>query len=288
MVAQAHIGVHEVRVPDREPDAEPGNARSLGERVEDRHLFEAAAELAAGLDRAGRGGTAAVVNLAVALVGDEDEVVLPGEGHQAFQPFEAGDRTLRVGGRAEIGQRDAREDIGAETLVIRQETGSFVRGHADRFRPGGDRGAEIDLVEGVRHQDHRPAAGLALRHRRQRRHEQRLAGAGDRDHVGRRVDRRFRAAIAPAGPGRDGGPRVLGPAHRRVAAPQGGIRENRLADRVRRVVPGFAQGQRDRLKPRRRLDRTEQRAQAIERVSADLQEAIVEHRPAMAPGKPGL
>src|SRR5262249_35209447 len=100
VIPEAQKAGDQLGIAGDEARAQPGGARALRERVEDEQIARLAAERGAGLEPAGR--RRAVIDLRVALVDDDDEIVLPREADDALQVGEIGDRTLRIAGRAEI------------------------------------------------------------------------------------------------------------------------------------------------------------------------------------------
>ena len=122
-----------------------------------------------------------------------------GQCDQRLKIVLVGDRALRVGGRAEIGDRGPRQQRLGERRIVGQVAGGGRR--RDEHRLGGDGGGGhgIDLIEGVRNQDRRPLAAFALGAEGKGRVEQPLARAVQRrDPRRRQVD-----AIAALQPARD-------------------------------------------------------------------------------------
>ena len=91
-----------------EAGAEAGGVGALGERVEDHHPLGVGAGGGGDLERAGGRGVA--VDLGVALVGEDAEVVALGERHEGAPVAGVGDRPLRVGGGAEVAEGGAVEE----------------------------------------------------------------------------------------------------------------------------------------------------------------------------------
>ena len=166
-----------------------------------------------GRERARRRGVA--VDLAVALVGEDAEVVALGEREEAAPVGRVGDRALRVRRRADVGERDPVEERRRQRGVVGQEAGLGGRRHRHRLGAGGERRGAVGLVERVRHQHRRPRARLGLGREREGGVEQALAGAVQRDHLGVGVDR---DAVAAGEPGGDGGAELGGALVRRVEA----------------------------------------------------------------------
>ncbi len=162
------------------------------------------------LQRAGRRRVA--VDLGIALVGEDAEIVLLGQRDQRRPVVPAGHCALRVGGRAEIGDGDAVQHLGGQRAEIGQKAGGRGGRHEDRLGRHRQRRHHVDLVERVRHQYRRPPAALGLGAKRHGGVVEPLARAVQRHHLRRRIEG---DAIAPPHPTGDGGPQ--GPRCRRSA-----------------------------------------------------------------------
>jgi hypothetical protein len=208
--------------------------------VEDQDALGVGAGGLGGGERTRRRGLA--VDLAVALVGEDAEVVALGEGEEAPPVVRVGDRALGVRGRADVGKGDAVEERRRQGGVIGQEAGLAGRGHRHRLRADGEGGSAIGLVERVRHEDRRAAAGLGLGREGEAGAEQALAGAVQRDHLRVGVDA---DAVAAGEPGGDGGAELGGALVRRVAAELVGLRRNGLGDDRRQRVLRLADRHRE-------------------------------------------
>ncbi|MNF75148.1 hypothetical protein D3C84_572040 [compost metagenome] len=226
-------------------------------------LEVAAAEFGAGVQQASGRVLLVEVQLAVALVGGDHEVVLVGQGDQLLQGIQRYQRAGGVARRADEQDLTALPDVGRYGVEVRIEA---VLGQARQVVRGGtgeQGGAFVDLVEGVG-ADHQ-GVGATVDHRLGK-GEQRLAGAVDRQHMLGRVEPaggHAEAALAPAGNGLAQGRQADGG---RVDGELVEVVGQRLGDEVRRAVLGLADGQGDRLLVSRRLGAGQQGAQLFERV----------------------
>ena len=125
--------------------------------------------------------------------------MLFGQCQQLGQIIARRNRTLRIGRRAEIGDRHAIENLVGQARVIGQEIRLGAGGHENRLSAHGRGGHGIDLIERVRDQDRRALAVLGFGAKRDRGIEQPLARAIQRhDPVRSDLD-----AIAPPDPSRN-------------------------------------------------------------------------------------
>src|SRR5690606_26305042 len=107
--------------------------------------------------------------------------------------------------------------------------------------------------------------------------EQRLARAGDRDHLGGGVD--LRQAVAALEPARDRRPQRIAAERGRVARQAAEVVGQGLADEAGGRVLRLADRQADRLEIGRRLDAGEQRAQLLEGIGLEASEVWIHFDP---------
>ena len=172
-------------------------------------------------------------------------------------------RTGRVAGRAGVDQLRAGPDRFGHAVPVDREVARRVAGHKVRFGAGQQRRAFVDLVERIRADHVRRLGRRACIDHGLRQRKQRFARTIDRQHLGRRVQRKTVAALDPAGEGRTqrrltGGRRVAGKATQVVA--------QCLLDEIRRRMLGLANAQADGGVGRVRRDAGEQLSQPLERV----------------------
>ena len=172
----------------------------------------------AGLEHARR--RRAVIDLAVAFIDDEHEIIGAGERDRLLEISEIGDGALRVGRAAEIEQRAALELLSGSASRSGRKPVAAVASSGTISAPAMTGAAEIDEVIGIGQQHDRRLAGLCLGHRQAGRHVEAFLGAGERQHMAIADDHavgQMIAAAEPAGAGRA----VFGrPGHRRIAVPQ--------------------------------------------------------------------
>ena len=184
---------------------------------------------------AGRGGGA--VDLGVAFIGKDPEIVLFGEAEQGFQVGGRGDGTLGVRGGAKVSNGDAVQKGGGQAGVIGQVSGGGSGGDIDRLGPDGQGGDGIGLVKRIGDQDGGGLAGFGFRRQGEGGVEQAFARAVQ-DHDLVLGEGNFVAALEPSG---DGVEKVWGAVIGGVAgetvdiggedrADKGGHRMARLAD----------------------------------------------------------
>ncbi len=221
------------------------------------------AERGAGFERARR--RRAVVNLGVALVGREHEIVFAGEADRLLQIVEAGDRPLRSStastdrtARSALERRFGdRIEIGKEPVVARR-----VEEH--RLGARHRRRAVIDEVIRVRHQHDGLAPGLFARHDETGKEIEPLLGAGEGHDMALGVERARRELVAPAEPIDDRLAQLGGAGHRRVSVPLVRMGGEGLGEQRRRLMLRLADRHRDDLVVDPRRHRAEQRAQRLE------------------------
>ncbi len=144
------------------------------------------------------------VDLRIALVEEQHEVVTASESECLANVGCIRHRALRVSGRADVESNRARQQLGLALECI--EIGQMTRGTGGIEKHGltiaRQRCAEIGLVEGIDDED-RWSPGHALATRRgNRREEQCLARAADGQHLARRIDGAG-DAVAPPDPSGD-------------------------------------------------------------------------------------
>ena len=176
---------------------------------------------------------------------------------------------LRVAGGADVDELDVapgvRRDRGEVHLeaVLREGVGEDGAGAGQIGR------ALVDLVEGVRAEhagirpapvDHRLGEG-----------EQGLAGAEDRQHLGRGIGRWN--AVAPADPVRDGPPQGLRALGGRIGGEPAQVLCQDFLDEGGRLMLGFADGKPDLAEIGRGRDAREQGAQLLEGIGLQQVEA---------------
>ena len=203
--------------------------------------------------------------------------MLPREVHRAIEVGLVGDRPLRVGGRAQVGERGPLEHVPRHGREVGQEAGLARRRQQHRLGPGHHRRPVIDRVDRARHQHGRPPAAHGLRHGGGGQHVEPLLGPGERQHVPVRPQAAARQPEPPLEPAGDRGP-VLGRAvHRRVAVPHVRVRRHRLRQDRRRRVLRLAERQVDGRHAGGRADAFQQRREATERELGEAVEAIGVH-----------
>ena len=113
-------------VASDEARAQARQVGTLGQAVEHHAAGEiAAAQLGAGAEQAGRRGVFVEVQLAVALVGGDDEVMLVGQGDQLLQCFQRDQCAGGVARRAEEQNLAALPDLCWHRIEVRVETMVF-------------------------------------------------------------------------------------------------------------------------------------------------------------------
>ena len=146
--------------PATKPERRPGQVRALGKRVEGDDICEAAG---LGGDFQNASGRALGINLRVALVGEEHEVVLPGE-QQSPGRDRRGSRRRLGGSRASKDRRRAYARaalVGFEPIEIGEKAGLNRRGKENRLGAVRQRGRDIDLIKRVGDQHGRTRVGRA-------------------------------------------------------------------------------------------------------------------------------
>ena len=268
-------GLENIRVTGNKTRTQPRQVGALGQAVEHHATLEVlATQRHAGAEQARRRGLFVEVQLAVALVGGDHEVVLVGQGDQFLQGFQRDQRPGRIARRAQEQDLATLPDLHRHGVEVRVEAILVQARQVVRLGPGEEGRAFVDLIEGVGADHQRVVAtidhGLGEG-------EQRLTGAIDRQDIARRVDPAARHAKTPLAPAGDGftqgryaeGGRVHG--HLFQVGGQG------FGDKRRRAVLRFADGQGDRSLVRVRRHAAEQGAEFLERVGLQLVQGVV-HR----------
>ncbi len=249
--------------------------------MEDHQPLGVGADPARHLERAG--GRLVAVDLRIALVGEDAEIVALGEIEKHAPVAPVGHRALRVRGRADIGDRGAVEHVRGQAGEVRQVTGFGAAGQIDRLGPGRQRGHGVALVEGVRQQHQGLPAALALGREREAGVEEALAGAVERQDRALRVAVGLGDAVAPRQPVRDRLAQLRNALVRRIAREAAGVLGQDAGHEIRDRVPRLADRHGD-LRPAGR-DAVQERAQAREGVFGQRLEAPGElHRVPLAAG----
>ncbi len=162
-----------------------------------------------------------------------------GERDQRAPPGFVRHRALRIGGRADIGQRDAIEQVVGQRGEIRQKAGRGRGGHGDGFGADGERGGAVALIEGVRHEYRRALPMLGFRREREGGVEKTFAAAVERDHFRFGIDR---DPVAQRQPVRDRGAKLRRALVGWVAAEIRGMRGDGRGDEGGNGVPRLADG----------------------------------------------
>ena len=188
-------------VAGHEAAAHAGHVGALGQAGEDHHApIVGAAQLPAYRQGTqGRGGFV-VVDLGIALVGGDDEAVPVGQRKQGAPFVQVHDGTGGVTGRADVDELHLRPQAVGHLGPVHPEAvvGALVQ--QVQAGAGQQRGAFIDLIEGVGRDDDLGARGRRVEHGL-REGEQGLARAVDGQHLGGGIDG---GVVAAPDPGSDG------------------------------------------------------------------------------------
>ena len=149
--------------------------------MKDHHPVAVGAEFFNHLQRAG--GRRVAVDLRIAFIGENQEIIFLGQRDQIGPIVARGDNALRIGGGAKIGRRGAAEHLFGQAGEIGQMPGLGGGGDHDGLCPARDRADHIDLVERVRHQNRRFLPVLGRRAERDDGVIQPLAGAVQRHNL---------------------------------------------------------------------------------------------------------
>ncbi len=239
IAAQMRIMPDQLWVARDKPGAQPGGARPLRQGMEHDNVVEAVAERRARFECAG--WRRAVVDLGVAFVHRQHEIVFAGQRDRLLQVVEGRDRALRVRRRAQVKQRGAFESLARDRGEIGHEAVVSRRVEKHRFRAGHRRRAVVDEVIGVRHQHDRLPAALFARHDEAGKQVEPFLGAGEGQDVAVGIERAGRQAVAPVEPSDDRLAQFRGAGHRRVLVPFVGMRGQRRGQQRRRLMLRLAQ-----------------------------------------------
>ena len=188
---------HRLRPCRAKARAQPGQVRPLGQRVKDHDPFRIHIVFCRHFQRA-RGGHVAI-DLGITFVRKHDEIVLFGQFEQPVPIDFIRNGPLRVGGRTDIGDRGAVQNLGRESREIRQVPRRLGGVDINGLGPDRECRHRIDLIERVWRQDHGPLAALCLGTKRHGDVVKPFARAVERhDPLGPHLD-----AVAPVQPARN-------------------------------------------------------------------------------------
>ena len=216
-----------------------GQVRPLGQRMKAHQTFGIGTDFRGDLQGADRRRVA--IDLGIAFVREDLEVVAFGQFQQRGPVRAVGTDPLRVRGRADVGDGRAVQKVGRQRCEIRQETGFRATGQVNRFGARGDRGNGIALIERVRQQDRRALAILGFRRQRDAGAEQPLARAVQRQDLRFRVAIAFAHLIAPRQPIRDGRTQLGGSLVRGILRQFCGVLQHDRSDKIGNGMLRFAQ-----------------------------------------------
>ena len=211
-----------------EAGAQTRPVRPLRQAVEDQQVAEALAQRLRRFEGTGR--RVAIIDLGIAFVDDQHEIVLPGQADRLLQIIEVGNGALRIRRRAEKGQRRPVEEVGVERGEIGQEPGRARRRQRHHLGAGHDRRPAIGLVERVGDERRRPLSGLLRRHGQLRSQIQAFLGAGQRQQMAEWIEEAGFEIIAPGQPVAGGRAKLVRAHDRRVAVPLIGMGCHDLCD----------------------------------------------------------
>ncbi len=261
-----------LRVARGETRAQARRIGALRERPHRQQVREiAAAELRRGLHAAQRFRRLVEVDLAVALVRDDDEAVAIRE-REELPPFvQRHDAPARVARRAGVEQPHLRPNRLGDAFPVGLHAVGGQRVQVIRRGACEQRGAFVDLVEGIGEGDQRVLVARVDDGLRDC--EQRLARAGHRQHLRLGVD--LRESIAPLQPRRDRGAQFGDALGDGVTGEARHARRERVGEQLRRGVLRLADREVDVREPRGRRDAGQEQAQLLERVRVQEVEAGV-------------
>ena len=223
------------------------------------------------------------MDLRIAFVGRDREAVAVREREQRPPFVEPEHAARRVVGRADVEELRPRPDVVGNAGPVVAPTVRLLGVHAPDARAGEDRGAFVDLIEGIGHDDHGPGAARIDHGLRER--EQRLATPEHWQHLGRRVGHGDRV---PRGqPRGDGLAQRCGTDRHGIMREPRAARGERVEHQLRRRMARFADRQVDGRKPGWRSDAGEQGAQPLERIRLEQIETGI-HPGAVRSGDRGL
>ena len=197
-IAQLEKGRQKAAVAGGEADAQAGQVRALGQRVEHHGVGEVGP---GGFQHAG--GLMLAVDLAIAFVGEHQKAEAAGKRDELVEIGAASDGALRVRRRGDVEGDGARQQCVVERVEIGQEGARPRRRQIDRLAVGGERAGGIGGIERIGDQ-HRRLAGARFDPALggDGGEEQALARAVEHQHFAFGIDRP-RQFVAAAEPGRD-------------------------------------------------------------------------------------
>ena len=161
---------------------------------------------------------ALAVDLAIALVGENQKAETPRQRGELFEVSAIGHRALRIRRRGDIERDGAREQLVVERIEVRQEAGLARGRQIHRLAIGADRAGGISGVKRIGNEHRRPAsARLNPILGGECREKQSLARAVEHQHFVCRIDR-ARQLVAAAEPSGDGNAEFIEALVRGVAA----------------------------------------------------------------------
>ena len=152
-IAQLEKGRQKAAVAGGEADAQAGQVRALGQRVENHGVGEIGS---GGFQHAG--GLMLAVDLAIAFVGEHQKAEAAGKRDELVEIGAGRDGALWVRRRGEVEGDGARQQCVVERVEIGQEGARPRRRHIDRLAVGGERAGGIGGIERIGDQ-HRRLAG---------------------------------------------------------------------------------------------------------------------------------
>ncbi len=267
-------GLHQGRVACHEAAAQAGQVAALGQAGEGDEVAEIrAAQACRGFQPAER-RAALEVDLAVTLVGGDHEAVAVAEREELFPLGQRHDGTRGVARRADEEQLRALPDVLGHGVPVHREIARRIAGGVVRLRARQQRGAFVDLVEGIG-ADHGGAFARGVDHRLGER-EQGLAGAVHGQDLGRGV---HRDAVAPVQPLCAGFAQAGIACGGGVAGEAAQVVRQGLLDEGWRGMAGFAHAEADRRKAGGGLHPREELPQPLERVGLQMGEQGIHGAP---------
>ena len=163
------------------PERSPGRPERLDSEWKVRSRAKLFDCVVAGGERADR--RLVEIDVGVAFVREHCEVVLVGSGEQCSPIVFVGAGAFRIGGRADENGDCPLEQFRWQRRVVGKEIRLLRRRHEHRFGAARQRRRRVALIERVRDQDRWPLAGLRVRRDDERRQEQPLARAVERQQM---------------------------------------------------------------------------------------------------------
>ena len=196
---------------------------------------------------------ARAVDLAIALVGENQKAEAPRQRGELLEVSAIGDRALRVRRRGDIERDGARQQRLVERIEVRQEAGLARGRQIHRLAVGADRAGGISGVKRIGNKHRRPPmAGLDPILGGECREKQSLAGAAEHQHFVCRIDR-SRQLIAAAEPSGDGNAEFIEALVRGIAAEFRDVSGHDRPDERRNRMLRLADGETDRRLAGRRI-----------------------------------